>query len=145
MGIADWFTFKSKEAREQDAQRYDAWAFPYGRAQREKLCQIIGQLLPEENVQSGMGVFLLGREGYLGSVKEDAQKVAQKGEEQRILRSVYKMQPLLPTKKKRALLSRYMALILADAQIDEKLEYPTVEQLRKNALELEPALRNIIL
>ena len=145
MGIADWFSFKSKEEREREARQYAQWAFPYGEPQREKLSEIIRQLLPEEDVKAGLAVFLMGREGYRGSVKEDAQEVAQKGEEKRILRSVYRMQPMLPTKKKKALLSRYMALIIADCQVGEDLDYPTVEQLRKMAQELEPALKNIVL
>ena len=59
--IASWFTFKSAKQREREQREYARWAFPYGEAQKEKLTQLIRELLPKEDIRAALSVFLMGR------------------------------------------------------------------------------------
>ena len=143
MGFAEWFSFKSKAEKERELRQYEKWAFPFGSAQKEKLTQLVAELLPEEPGKAAMMIYLMGREGYRGSVKEDPEEIAAKPKERRMRRAMAQVDSMLPNRRKKKLLSRYVALILADSEVDETLNYPSVEQLRRQAEELEPVLKNI--
>ncbi len=140
MGFSDWFSFKSKAEREREQRAYDRWAFPYGDAQKQKVMDIVRQLLPEEDVKAAMAVYLMGREGYQGSVREDDEVKSARTEERKLERTVYMLGNHLPGRY-RKLMSRYIALIQADAAVDETLNYPSVEKLREKAKELDVILR----
>ena len=144
MGLAELFSFKSKAEREREARAYEKWAFPYGQPQREKVSAILKELLPEEPGSAALAVFLMGKEGYVGSVKEDPDEVAAKSEEKKLKRIRARVDNLLPGKKKKKLISRYVALIIADSKVDESLNYPSVQELRKSAQVLEPVLDEIV-
>ena len=96
--FADVFSFKTRKQRERDAKNFDRWAFPYGDPQRQKLIEILKELLPKEDPKAALAVYLFGR---------------------------YKK-----------FIPYYKALVLADAQVDETLNYPSVEELRRRAEEL---------
>lgn len=132
MGFADWFTIKSPAQRKKEAKMYDRWAFPYGAAQREKLQQILKALMPKEDPLAGMAVFLIGKEGYIGSFKDDAEDLAERTEEKRLAAMHYALTGQLRGKN-RQFLPYYKAMILADAKIDENLNYPAIEELQKMA------------
>jgi len=76
MGFGEWFTFKSAKQRAREEKQFARWAFPYGEAQKEKIAAIIKDLLPKEDPRSAMAVFLMGRQAYRGSFKDD-QKIWQ--------------------------------------------------------------------
>ncbi len=139
MGIADWFTVKSKKQREREFRQYTKWAYPYGDRQKELVTKILKELMPEEPGETAVAVFLMGREGYRGAFDDEPEDLEGRTEQQKRKMAVHKMMALLPGRCKKYVY-RYMAMILADAQVDENLNYPTVEELRQAAAELETTL-----
>ena len=136
MGFADWFAFKSPAQKEKESRMYDRWAFPHGQAQKEKLQKILKELMPQEDAVAAMAVYLIGREGYLGSFRTDPQKLAERTEEKKRSAMDYALRENLRGKSKK-FLPYYKAVILADARIDRELNYPTIEELQKMAEELK--------
>lgn len=137
--ILDWFTYKSPEERQAEYDRYLRWAFPYGDVQKEKIAGLLSQLLPEETPQIAMTVYLIGREGYLGGPKLDQEERKARSEERKLTEG-YKALSRQLRGGHRKTLSRYLALIRADEAADQELNYPTAEELRRLAEELEPRL-----
>lgn len=133
--LADMFTFKTRRQRERDAKRFDRWAFPYGDPQRQKLIAIIKELLPKEDPKAALAVYLTGREAYRGSFKDDAEDLAERTEERKLRALDYLLKEQLFGRYKK-FIPYYKALVLADAQIDEQLNYPSAEELRRRAQEL---------
>ena len=82
--LADMFTFKTRKQRERDAKKFDRWAFPYGDPQRQKLIAILKELLPKEDPKAALAVYLMGREAYKGSFKDDAEDLAERTEERKL-------------------------------------------------------------
>ena len=136
MGVfADWFVFKSAKQRAREEKQFARWAFPYGDAQQEKVKEVIRQLLPKEDPRAGMAVFLIGREAYRGAFNADPEDLAERTEEE-------KMEDLDRTLDAqlfgcyRKYIPYYKALILSDLDVDETLNYPSTEELRRRAQEL---------
>ena len=130
----DLFAFKTAKQRERDAKKFDRWAFPYGEPQRRKVEALIRELLPAEDPKAALAVFLMGRQAYLGSFKDDAEDLAERTEANKIaaLDSILRTQLFGRYKK---FIPYYKALVLADAQVDENLNYPSAEELRRRAEE----------
>ena len=139
MGLADWFTFKTPAQRIKEERAYERWAFPYGPEQKEKLQAIVKELIPEETPLTAMALFLMGREGYRGKDAEEYYELVEKGRERRLQAAYWKIHSQLPRKLKR-LMSRYLVLIEADDQVGPDLNYPTVDQLREAADEIDKML-----
>ena len=133
--LADLFMFKSAKQRERDAKKFDRWAFPYGEPQRQKIIALIKELLPKEDPKAALAVFLMGREAYLGSFRDDAEDLAERTEERKLRALDYQLSTQLFGRYKK-FLPYYKALVLADAKVDENLNYPSVEELRCRAEEL---------
>ena len=133
--LADMFTFKTRKQRERDAKRFDRWAFPYGDAQRQKLIGILKELLPKEDPKAALAVYLMGREAYKGSFKDDAEDLAERTEERKLRALDYILKEQLFGRYKK-FIPYYKVLVLADAHVDETLNYPSVEELRRRAEEL---------
>lgn len=135
MGFGEWFTFKSAKQRAREEKLYACWAFPYGDAQKEKVFEIIGQLLPKEDPRSAMAVFLMGRQAYRGSFKDDPEDLEERTDEDKMqaLDGMLKQQLFGRYKK---FIPYYKVLVLADLAVDETLNYPSAEELRRRAEEL---------
>ena len=133
--ITDWFTFKSAKQRAREQKQYDRWAFPYGDAQKEKLIQIVKELLPKEDPKAALAVFLMGRQAYGGSFKDDPEDLAERTEATKLKSLDYLLSTQLFGRYKK-FIPYYKALVLADSKIDETLNYPSVEELRRMAEEL---------
>ena len=133
--IADWFTFKTAKQRAREEKQFARWAFPYGDAQKEKILQIIKELLPKEDPKAALSVFLMGREAYRGSLRDDPEDLAERTQENQMkaLDQILTNQLFGRYKK---FIPYYKALILADLDVDETLNYPSVEELRRRAEEL---------
>ena len=134
--IADWFSFKTAKQRAREEKMYARWAFPYGDAQREKLMRIFRELIPKEDPQIAMAVFLIGRQAYRGSFQDDAEDLAERTEEDRIAALDHQLQNQLFGRYK-LMIPYYKALIMADDKVDENLNYPNVEELRRMAEKLK--------
>ena len=135
MGFSEWFTFKSAKQRAREEKQFAKWAFPYGDAQKEKVLDIICQLLPKEDPKAAMAVFLMGREALRGSFKDDPEDLAERTEQNKMdaLDHILGLQLFGRYKK---FIPYYKALILADLEVDESLNYPSVEELRRRAEEM---------
>ena len=135
--LMDMFTFKTAKQREREARNFDRWAFPYGLEQREKLVQILKALLPKEDPKAALAVYLMGREAYRGSFKEvdDAEDLAERTEERKLRALDYTLKEQLFGRYKK-FIPYYKVLVLADSQVDETLNYPSVEELRRRAEEI---------
>ena len=131
----DMFSFKTRKQRERDAKKFDRWAFPYGDPQRQKLIGILKELLPKEDPKAALAVYLMGREAYKGSFKDDAEDLAERTEERKLRALDYILKEQLFGRYKK-FIPYYKVLVLADAHVDETLNYPSVEELRRRAEEL---------
>ena len=124
MGLAEFFTIKSLREKKREQEAYNRWAFPYGQVQQEAVRALILELMPDEK-STGLAIYLIGREAYQ-SVEEDDPMV-----------EAYSAMRSMLTGKHSGKIYLFLALILADAQIDENLAYPDAETIRKMAKELE--------
>ena len=133
--IAEWFTFKSAKQRAREEKQFARWAFPYGDAQREKVLELIRQLLPKEDPKAAMAVFLMGREALRGSFKDDPEDLAERTEQNKMDALDHILANQLFGRYKK-FIPYYKVLVLADLKVDETLNYPSVEELRRRAEEL---------
>ena len=130
--IAEWFTFKSAKQRAREEKQFARWAFPYGDAQREKVLELIRQLLPKEDPKAAMAVFLMGREALRGSFKDDPEDLAERTEQNKMDALDHILANQLFGRYKK-FIPYYKVLVLADLKVDETLNYPSVEELHRQA------------
>lgn len=124
MGLADFFTIKSFREKKREQEAYNRWAFPYGQLQQEAVRALILELMPDEK-NTGIAIYLIGREAY------------QSVEESDPLAEAYSAMRSMLAGKHAWKIYTFLALILADANIDEDLKYPDAQTIRKMAKELE--------
>lgn len=132
--IADWFTFKSAKQRARDERNFARWAFPYGDAQKEKILELIRELMPKEDPKAALSVFLMGRQAYRGSFRDDPEDLAERTKQDQMdaLDAVLANQLFGRYKK---FIPYYKVLVLADLDVDESLNYPSAGELRRRAEE----------
>ena len=133
--ITDWFMFKSPKQRAREEKKFAKWAFPYGDAQREKIAALLRELMPKEDPKVAMAVFLLGRQAYRGSCHDDPEDLEERSESQKMAALDRQLESQLFGRYKR-FLPYYKAMVLADLDVDETLNYPSAEELRRRAEEL---------
>lgn len=134
--IMEWLGLKSVQQRALEAKRYDRWAFPYGSAQKEKIIELLRQLLPEEKEKMALLVFLQGKQGYTGGNAAEGKPPRECSFEKRIYYAQWAMETTLRGKLRQRM-PRYLALIIADQKVDQNLQYPSVEDLLKQAEEIQ--------
>jgi hypothetical protein len=128
MALGDWnlFTWKSKATQAQEQIDYEKWAFPYGQKQRQNLVKLMLEIFPKESEQTTLIPFLTAKELFgkfcktpdlfdfaIGKMLTDVKKY------KRIIRK--KEMPI------------YVALVVADARIDQNCEYPSAQQIKDMA------------
>jgi len=124
------FTWKSKATQEREQEEYAKWAFPHGEKQREKLQALLLAVYPKETIPTTLIPFLTCKELYEGVLKKSESRDA-------ALDTIINKQK----KYKRIILKKdmttYIALVMADAEIDDQCEYPGADEIRARALELD--------
>ena len=130
MGFGEWFTFKSAKQRAREEKQFARWAFPYGQPQKEKVTELIRQLLPKEDPKAALAVFLMGREAVRGSFKDDPEDLAERTEKNKMAALDQTLQTQLFGRYKK-FIPYYKVLVLADLEVDETLNYPSAEELRR--------------
>jgi len=130
LGEFKLFQFKSKKQREKEEHQYAQWAFPYGQLQRENLTNLVKELVPKASIPICLASFLTCKELY-ERVLEDSESSEIATE--KMLTTIRNYGQLIRSKE----MPLYLALVLADANIDESCLYPPAEELRKNISELE--------
>ena len=133
--IADWFTFKSAKQRARDERNFARWAFPYGEAQKEKIIQLIRELMPKEDPKAALSVFLMGRQAYRGSFRDDPEDLAERTKQDQMdaLDAILANQLFGRYKK---FIPYYKVLVLADLEVDETLNYPSADELCRRVEEM---------
>ena len=134
MDIADWLGIKSREQEEREFQAFSENSFPYGQPQRDKVEELLSQLFPREKKQFTMMLFLLGKQYYHGYGLRNEQDYQGYTQEERLNIAAKSLNRQL-TGKHRKSLTTYLALIAADARVDENLLYPTVQEILEQAKE----------
>jgi len=131
MRISDLFRYKSPKQQEKEMQAYRNWAFPYGDAQKKVVLQILTRLLPKEDPQLAMAIYLIAKEAYTACYR-DEEETAGRTREDKLADARRVLRDQLPGKKK-ADAPLYLALLCADETVDESLLYPSAETLRYQA------------
>jgi len=132
MALGEWkmFQFKSKKQRDKEAKEYAVWAFPYGDIQRERLTALTRQLVPKGPVEIHLASFLTCKELYEDTLEncESKEDAADK-----MINVIGSYGQLISIRE----MPFYLALVLADAEIDENCEYPTADEMRDRIKKLE--------
>jgi len=129
LGEFKLFQFKSRKQIEKEEQEYALWAFPYGDIQRERLCALIRELYPKASVPLHLASFLTCKELYEGVLKDTGSS-----EEaiDKMINTIKKYGELIRKNE----MPMFLALVLADAEVDENNEYPPAEAIRIKTQEL---------
>lgn len=113
--------FKSKEEREKDYQNYFKKIFPYGEPQKQKIQEIINDLINKKYRNQLMMHYVLIKQEMIESENKDYDAIATKIEKKKFVK-------LTPELK-----SCIRILIDKDLAMDDSLEYPTAQELKSTA------------
>lgn len=128
MGLGDLnlFIWKSKAQIQQEQADYEKWAFPYGRPQREKLVKLMLEIFPKENEATVLIPFLTCKELFNNLAKTPDLVDAAIN---KMLTDIKKYKRIIRKQD----MSTYVALVVADSKVDERLEYPTAQEVKDMA------------
>lgn len=126
LGDFNLYIWKSKAQLQQEQADYEKWAFPYGQPQREKLVKLMLEIFPKESEPTVLIPFLTCKELYckLAKTPDLADYAIQK-----LLTEVKKYKRIIRKND----MPTYVALVVADQKIDEKIEYPSAQQIKDMA------------
>jgi len=130
LGEFKLFQFKSKKQMEKEERQYALWAFPYGDLQREKLTSLVKELDPKASIQITLASYLTCKELF-EDVLENTE--SQDAATEKMLKSIRSYGQLIKAKE----MPFYLALVLADSQIDETCKYPSKDEIQTKIEELE--------
>ena len=130
LGEFKLFQFKSKKQIEKEAKEYALWAFPYGDLQKEKLSALVKELSPKTPVQLSLASFLTCKELYENALENSESRDDAVNNMINVIRSYSQ---LIKTDE----MPLYLALVLADADVDDSCEYPSAEEMRVRIKKLE--------
>jgi len=123
LGEMQLFNWKSKKQQAKEAAEYEVFAFPHGAKQREILEGYFEELFPEEKVPVALVAFLSCKEVYV-------ELLAQTDDQVRIIASMKKnlakYKRFIPKKD----LTTYLALVVVDSNVDENLDYASIDEIR---------------
>ena len=131
MALGEWkmFQFKSKKQREKEAKEYAKWAFPYGELQRERLTELMRELMPKGAVEINMASYLTCKELYENTL-EDCE--SPEDATNRMINIIRSYGQLISAND----MPIYLAVVLADADVDENCEYPSADEMRERIQKL---------
>ena len=122
--IEHWVNFRNKKQIEEDAKAFSNSIFPYGEVQKEKTISILKEMMTYKDEEMMVYNYLVLK-----------QLIMKKGEDPDLIRLAKKN--VRNTLRNSDDVYLYLALALADKQIDEKLDYPSKEELQNKANELK--------
>ena len=135
LGEYQLFTWKSKATQQKEQEEYEVWAFPHGEKQREALQKLLLEIYPKESVPTTLIPFLTCKELFEGVLKKAGSR---DGAIDTMINKQKKYKQII----KKKTMSTYLALVLADADIDEQCNYPSAETIIERALEIEGLRRS---
>ena len=130
LGENGWFTFKSRATQEKERDEYAKWAFPLGQVQRDNLEKLLLEVYPKETIPTTLIPFLTCKELYESALSKT-------GSVDLAVDTMINTQKKYKMIIKKNTMATYLALVLADASINEECEYPSAEEIRTKAQELE--------
>ncbi len=126
LGEMNFFIWKSKSQLKEEQDNYEQWAFPFGQPQREKLVKLMLEVFPKENEATVLIPFLTCKELYMKLCKTPDLADFAIG---KMLTEVKKYKRIIRKNE----MPTYVALVVADSRINEKIEYPTADQIKAMA------------
>ena len=133
LGKNHMFSWKSKGTWEKEQTEYEEWAFPYGQKQRDNLQALLLEVFPKETVPTTLIPFLTCKELFGMARKSMSPDMAV----DTLINSQKKYKRIIRQKE----MPTYVAFVLADAEIDENANYPSADEIRARAVELEKLRR----
>jgi len=132
MGFFDshLFSAKSKATQQQEQEAYEIWAFPHGQKQRDNLQSLLYALFPKQTAPTTLIAFLTCKELYESELKKCGTREAA------IDMMISKHNKFRQMVKKKDL-ALYIALVIADADIDDRCQYPTADEIRARVQETQ--------
>ena len=130
LGDSSMFSWKSRETRDREQKEYALWAFPHGPEQRAKLEALLRELRPKERKEFVMMGFLTSKELYERYLKD-------LGSREEALHHMINEEKKYKQIVRRDDMTTYLAVVLADAEIDERCEYPGADEINKSIRELD--------
>lgn len=118
------FDMRSKEEKQKDFEVYSKRIFPYGDSHKDKVSEILSALYPKTNIKYLRMYYILLKDEMTGEDAVDFEAAVKK----LIKKSVIKVTPELN--------ADLHALLLADFEIDENLNFPSVEEIHEMAKKL---------
>jgi len=127
------FSWKSKAAKKKEQAAYEKWAFPYGQAQQDNLQALLLAVFPKESIPTTLIPFLTCKELFEMALENRTTDMAI----DTLINSQKKYKRIIKQKD----MPTYIALVLADAAVDETANYPSAEEIHAHAEELEKLRR----
>lgn len=116
------FNFKNKAEREKEYQDYFRKIFPYGEPQKQKVEELLVNLLNKSQGNQFMMHYILIKEAMIDSVVKDYEAIAAMIEKKRLVKLTPELKDCV------------RILIYKDLAMDEDLDYPTVQELKAMAI-----------
>ncbi len=129
LGFEKWFEFKTRKQREDDLISFNARIFPYGETQKEKIIELLKNLTGSRYDDMTFFHFLSIKDRFM------AMKADEPDEE--CIRKLKKSVRSTLKRRDEDIFYCCLALVLADLKIDEKLNYPDIEELKEKTLDLK--------
>ncbi|MDR0491960.1 MAG: hypothetical protein LBH28_12025 [Oscillospiraceae bacterium] len=126
LGEFQLFQWKSRATQQREQEEYEKWAFPHGKTQQDNLQALLLAVFPKESIPTTLIPFLTCKELYESALKKSG------GREQAVdllLNTQKKYKRIIKAKD----MPLYLAIVLADGDIDESCEYPAAEDIRAHA------------
>ena len=136
-GMPAWLDFSSffGGKKKFNKEAYGKYCFPYGDEQRTQVLALLRCAVARWDEPLCMCTYLSGRDAYHGGIGSDEEL----SERERFHDLREALTNLLPGRARQEL-PLYAALILADAAVDETLQYPDIAGLRAQAAALQARL-----
>lgn len=117
------FDLRSKEDKERDLEVYTNMIFPFGDEHKEKVYNILEELLPKQNQKYLRMHYILLKEAMIGEEKLSYEEATKKIAKQTLVKTTEELKVLVK------------ALLEIDLTMDENLIYPSATQIRNKSNE----------
>ena len=115
------FEYKSKKEREKEYQEYFHKLFPYGEPQKQKVQELLIELIRKKQGNQLMMHYVLIKEAMIDSEDRDYEAIAARVEKGRYVKLNSELKDCI------------RILIYKDLAMDESLNYPTANELKAMA------------
>ena len=135
LGEFTMFSWKSRAKQQEEQTQYEKWAFPYGEKQRENLVALLKELYPREDMAMVLVPFLTCKELYDTALKNNRSRT---GAVDVLINDYKKYKRII----KKTEMTTYLAVVLADSDLEENAVYPSADEIRESVKELDKQKRD---